>query len=130
EDERAVAVHGPREPACVADRVELELVVEADGAGDLVRQIGVGRLDVEARFVRRLELVLDGGQLATLGRVGEGRAALEVAVDRLLRGELRDLLDRGEARLRVNGGRLLPGATEDGRQDGRLQRAHLRRRAA
>lgn len=68
-------------------------------------------------------LALDRGALTLLGRIGEGRAALEIAFDPFPGGKLGDELNPGKARVGVHGRPVLPVAPAHFAAGRLLQRA-------
>src|SRR5918994_2312945 len=121
-------MHGAGKALDITDRVQLELVIQADGAMRRVWHIYV--LDEphrQARFARGTVLALDGRALVLLRRMGECRPALELALDSLFGDERGNQLHPAQARLRIGRRAVAAVATAHLAVDGLLQRSDLRR---
>jgi hypothetical protein len=131
EHARAIPVHGGGQTLHVAHRVQLQLLVESDGAVCPVREIWCfDEGHRESRPSRVLELPLDRVAFGLIGRIRVRGATLVLARDPLLGDDRCDAFHAGEARLRIHRRCLITMPSADRRVHGCLKSAHLGRCAA
>jgi hypothetical protein len=123
-------MHGAGEALDVTDRVQLQLVIQLNGAMRWIWQIAVlDEAHRQAGFTGGLMLAFDDGALAFPGRIGECRPALEAALDVLLGCQRGDQLHAVHAGLRISRRTVAAMSTTELVIDGLLQRGDLRRGA-